>query len=84
MSAKTRSMAARPAWNWLQKADRFISGNQNASMLCKNRNQAPMAMAPSSTETAPAYISTPTPPPMSRLSAGNTVASTKPRRRLMP
>ena len=35
--AKTRSLAARPSWNWLQKEAMLISGNQNRLMLSMNR-----------------------------------------------
>jgi len=84
MRANMRSTAARPAWNWLQKAERFISGNQKRSMLWMKRNQAPTAMAPPNTRIDPRSTRMAMPKPTRKLSVGKTVARTKPRLRLMP
>ncbi len=41
-----RSVALNAPWNWLQKAERLIIGNQKRATLFIKRNHAPAEMTP--------------------------------------
>ena len=54
ISAKTRSAADRPSWNWLQKEAMLISGHQKKPTACMNRYQLPGLMPPPRVASPPA------------------------------